>query len=220
MTNPSPDLIRQVEAESVAHDHELKMPMNDFRHAERLGEQHMRAQAIFARIDSIITARVAAATQQAYEAGRLAASPAAPAGQLDASLAKLREVATWIDSQCNQQQISAEEFCYPTQFDYDLAQAASELFALATEIEQTGMAGSACQGGNTNPIDTLSASQAAPAKAESCTWSLSDEESGTWASSCGELWSFIDGGPQENRVSFCHHCGGKVTISIPAKEPT
>jgi len=45
-----------------------------------------------------------------------------------------------------------------------------------------------------------------------CTWALDDEESGTWASSCGELWSFIDGGPAENRVSYCHHCGGKVVI--------
>lgn len=49
-----------------------------------------------------------------------------------------------------------------------------------------------------------------PAQPLTCTWTLDDEESGTWASSCGELWSFIDGGPDENRVSYCHHCGGKV----------
>ncbi len=46
-----------------------------------------------------------------------------------------------------------------------------------------------------------------------CTWTLDDEDSGTWASSCGELWSFIDGGPAENRVSYCHHCGKKVVIA-------
>jgi hypothetical protein len=50
----------------------------------------------------------------------------------------------------------------------------------------------------------------APAQPLTCAWTLDDEESGTWASSCGELWSFIDGGPDENRVSYCHHCGGKV----------
>ncbi len=47
-----------------------------------------------------------------------------------------------------------------------------------------------------------------------CTWTQQDDEHmpGTWASSCGELWSFIDGGPKDNRVSYCHHCGGKVNI--------
>jgi hypothetical protein len=47
-------------------------------------------------------------------------------------------------------------------------------------------------------------------KAQTCLWTLDDEESGTWASSCGELWSFIDGGPTENRVTYCHHCGNVV----------
>jgi hypothetical protein len=50
----------------------------------------------------------------------------------------------------------------------------------------------------------------ADAQPKTCTWTLDDDESGTWASSCGELWSFIDDGPDENRVSYCHHCGGKV----------
>jgi hypothetical protein len=47
-----------------------------------------------------------------------------------------------------------------------------------------------------------------------CTWTPEDDDNmpGTWASSCGELWSFIDGGPAENRVTYCHHCGGKVLI--------
>jgi hypothetical protein len=48
-----------------------------------------------------------------------------------------------------------------------------------------------------------------------CTWTQQDDEHmpGTWASSCGELWSFNDGGPKENRVSYCHHCGGKVNLT-------
>jgi hypothetical protein len=56
--------------------------------------------------------------------------------------------------------------------------------------------------------DTLG--EAADAQQHTCTWTLDDDELGTWASSCGELWNFIEGGPDENRVSYCHHCGGKV----------
>lgn len=47
---------------------------------------------------------------------------------------------------------------------------------------------------------------------EPCKWQLDDEESGTWESGCGELWSFIDGGPVENRVRFCHGCGKPVEV--------
>lgn len=25
-----------------------------------------------------------------------------------------------------------------------------------------------------------------------------------------EAWSFVDGGPIENRMLFCHRCGGKI----------
>ena len=50
----------------------------------------------------------------------------------------------------------------------------------------------------------------APAQPLTCAWTRDDDESSTWASSCGELWSFIDGGPDENNVAYCHHCGGKV----------
>ena len=49
-----------------------------------------------------------------------------------------------------------------------------------------------------------------------CQWSFEDDDSGTWRSSCGELWSFIDGGPNENRVTYCHHCGGKVSNAAAA----
>lgn len=49
-------------------------------------------------------------------------------------------------------------------------------------------------------------------KAASCTWTQDpDFEMGdTWDSSCGEKWSFIDGGPEHNRVRYCHGCGGGV----------
>lgn len=43
-----------------------------------------------------------------------------------------------------------------------------------------------------------------------CTWTPEDDDTGTYSSACGELWSFIDGGWKDNRVNFCHGCGGKV----------
>lgn len=55
---------------------------------------------------------------------------------------------------------------------------------------------------------------------ETCEWTLDDDESGTWSSSCGELWSFIDGGPKENRVTYCHHCGKLAAINAKAVQPS
>ena len=49
-------------------------------------------------------------------------------------------------------------------------------------------------------------------KAEPCQWQQEDDDTGAWASGCGELWSFIDGGPNENRVRFCHGCGRSVEV--------
>lgn len=51
--------------------------------------------------------------------------------------------------------------------------------------------------------------------AAQCTWSESDpwgDVPSTYDSTCGELWSFIDGGPKENKVKFCHGCGGVVVV--------
>lgn len=47
-----------------------------------------------------------------------------------------------------------------------------------------------------------------------CEWAPDDDD-GTWRSACGELWAFIDGGPAENRVTYCHHCGSAVQIKPP-----
>ena len=63
--------------------------------------------------------------------------------------------------------------------------------------------------------DAIKAGRAALANAEpTCTWSKDpDFEMGdTYDSACGEKWSFIDGGPTENRVSFCQGCGKPVKI--------
>ena len=51
-------------------------------------------------------------------------------------------------------------------------------------------------------------------KPDQCEWKPEDEDfmPGTYASACGELWSFIDGGPVENRVRFCQGCGKPVAL--------
>lgn len=64
-------------------------------------------------------------------------------------------------------------------------------------------------------IETISA-ELAQSQGEPCTWTLDDELSETYASACGELWSFIEGGPIENRVRYCHHCGRPVKLGAPA----
>ena len=54
----------------------------------------------------------------------------------------------------------------------------------------------------------------AGAEPAGCTWTQdADFEMGdTYDSACGEKWSFIDGGPTENRVRFCQGCGKPVAL--------
>lgn len=54
-----------------------------------------------------------------------------------------------------------------------------------------------------------------PSVPDACTWSLSDEFEGadTYKTSCGTLWSFIDGEPGENGMKFCHSCGHPVAAA-------
>ena len=44
-----------------------------------------------------------------------------------------------------------------------------------------------------------------------CEWS-NDEYEYSWDTGCGQKWGFVEGGPKENRMHFCHACGGKLTI--------
>ena len=44
-----------------------------------------------------------------------------------------------------------------------------------------------------------------------CAWGY-DEEDDAWISSCGEMWTFQDGGPEENRMRHCHWCGKRTVI--------
>lgn len=34
----------------------------------------------------------------------------------------------------------------------------------------------------------------------------------TYNTACGEAWSFVEGGVEDNRVKFCHGCGRKVKV--------
>jgi len=70
----------------------------------------------------------------------------------------------------------------------------------------------------------LAATPSAPTAVEpneraTCEWTLEDDDNGTWQSSCGELWQFIEGGPKENRVSFCHNCGKPAIVRASKGTP-
>ena len=54
--------------------------------------------------------------------------------------------------------------------------------------------------------------QAVPAV---CEWTQDTqyENGDTYYSACGKAWVFNDGGPTDNRVSYCHHCGKKVQLA-------
>lgn len=41
-----------------------------------------------------------------------------------------------------------------------------------------------------------------------CIWT--QDSDGTWNTSCSKTWEFIEGGPTDNEMHFCHHCGGSL----------
>ena len=43
-----------------------------------------------------------------------------------------------------------------------------------------------------------------------CGWSEEDGDSGAWATGCGNLFQFIDGGPAENGFKHCCYCGHEI----------
>lgn len=55
---------------------------------------------------------------------------------------------------------------------------------------------------------------------KTCVWTLdSDEYRGdSWDSACGETWCFVEGGPDDNRVTFCQGCGGRVIYPAAPQE--
>ena len=69
-------------------------------------------------------------------------------------------------------------------------------------------------------IDEWKARALAANERGTCTWTEQDDKDMpcTYESSCGEMWSFTDGGIKENRVTYCHHCGGKVVPASPQEQ--
>ena len=51
-----------------------------------------------------------------------------------------------------------------------------------------------------------------------CRWVFEYElDYGAWKTHCGKLWSFNEGGPADNGVTYCHGCGEPVVVVIPVK---
>jgi len=49
---------------------------------------------------------------------------------------------------------------------------------------------------------------------KTCIWKKDDDDP-YWETSCGETWSFTNGGIEESRVRFCHGCGEKIKAVVP-----
>lgn len=53
---------------------------------------------------------------------------------------------------------------------------------------------------------------------KACLWT-EDADSYIWTSACGNTWSFIDGGPEDNYMHFCNRCGGALVVEKQEDEP-
>lgn len=104
-----------------------------------------------------------------------------------------------------------DEWSKPT---FDQARAAIKL--ATTKTQECGMCGYV--GTKTDAVgqcprchwDEL---QAQPERAPLiCTWTQEDDFDmpGVYHTSCGEMWSFTEGGIKENNTKFCPHCGGGI----------
>jgi hypothetical protein len=47
-----------------------------------------------------------------------------------------------------------------------------------------------------------------------CRWYQNDAGSDAWRTACGGLFSITNGTPQENKMSWCCYCGGKLEESL------
>lgn len=50
-----------------------------------------------------------------------------------------------------------------------------------------------------------------------CEWE--EDLDGLWNTTCGQTWLFNEGGPKENKVSFCFYCGNPVRLPPPPAPP-
>jgi rRNA maturation endonuclease Nob1 len=48
-----------------------------------------------------------------------------------------------------------------------------------------------------------------------CQWAADCD--GNFDTQCGQCFTFIDGGPEDNKARFCCFCGGKIRVK-PYKE--
>ena len=44
---------------------------------------------------------------------------------------------------------------------------------------------------------------------EKCTWWY-DADNGSWNATCGAKWCLADGGPKDNKMSYCPRCGKEL----------
>lgn len=56
-----------------------------------------------------------------------------------------------------------------------------------------------------------------PVITDGCLWTYDDNDY-KWDSACGESWTFIEDGPEENGVKFCQGCGKPVVIEVTQEE--
>lgn len=56
-----------------------------------------------------------------------------------------------------------------------------------------------------------------PVIPDGCLWTYDDNDY-KWDSACGESWTFIEDGPEENGVKFCQGCGKPVVIEVTQEE--
>lgn len=50
-----------------------------------------------------------------------------------------------------------------------------------------------------------------------CEWRYSELDN-AWATACGNMFVFFDGGPEENGAKFCQYCGSRL-VPVREKEP-
>ena len=46
-----------------------------------------------------------------------------------------------------------------------------------------------------------------------CAWVLDDEDNNTWATTCGNMYVFMEGGPVENDMRYCPYCGKRILVT-------
>lgn len=49
---------------------------------------------------------------------------------------------------------------------------------------------------------------------DTCTWTLDDSNDGEiWETSCGQAFSFTEGGVEDNGFVFCYKCGKRISAA-------